>query len=144
MFAKAYYDMVLNLRNQDDKEIVEKGAATALNGGVDPAPVTTKPWYSVFSTTSYILNMILFAVPWTLLGGVLVGGNLVLNIWFNHGWAYANIFLIANTVYAIVQYIMSIIIVWEVDIVMQYTRWIRWISLTSGLLYTLAWVLALL
>jgi len=56
----------------------------------------------VFEQTTYILNVVLIAVPWTILGAVLIGWNLFLNIDFNEGWAGGNLWLIGNSVYLII------------------------------------------
>ena len=61
--------------------------------------IDDKPWYQVFTTTKYILNIIFIAVPWTVFGLLNIAWNVWLNIYFNKGWAGANIWLMANTAY---------------------------------------------
>ena len=55
----------------------------------------------IFTQTTYILNMVFIAVPWTIFGVILISWNLYLNIAFNEGWAGGNLWLIFNTVYLI-------------------------------------------
>lgn len=63
--------------------------------------IQDKPWWQVFTTTKYILNIIFAAVPWTLFGLANIGWNVWLNIYFNKGWAGGNIWLILNTAYLV-------------------------------------------
>lgn len=54
-----------------------------------------RPWYSVFKTVRYCVYFGVVAVPWIMLGALLVATNVVINIGFNDGWAGGNIFLIS-------------------------------------------------
>ena len=83
------------------------------------------------------------AIPWTILGALLIIWNLVLNIYFNQGWAGANAFLIFNTVYAVFLYIVTILTTWEIDIVLHYIRWLRLFSVIAAIIYTIGWVAGL-
>lgn len=59
------------------------------------------PWYAQFTQVKYILNMVFVALPWTLFGLCNIAWNVWLNIYFNQGWAGANIWLMANTAYLV-------------------------------------------
>ena len=56
-------------------------------------------WVEVFA---YIINLWVFAVPWTILGFLCILINIFLNIDYNKGWAEGNVFLMGNTIYAII------------------------------------------
>jgi len=66
-----------------------------------------------------------------------------LNIYFNEGWAGANVFLIFNTIYAVFMYVITIFTTWEIDIILHYTRWLRLFSVIAAILYTIGWVAGL-
>ena len=74
-----------------------------------------QPWWDAFSQTPYIINISVISIPWSILGALLIIWDLVQNIYFNQGWAGVNPFLIANSIYGVLQYIMSIFVVWEID-----------------------------
>lgn len=105
--------------------------------------ITDRPWYMVFTTVKYILNIIFICVPWTLFGAALIGFNIFLNIDFNQGWAGGNIWLIANTAYMIIQYVLSIGLIWEIEIWIYYMKFIRIFSLLSAYLYMILYAGAL-
>jgi hypothetical protein len=94
----------------------------------------------MFTQVRYILNMIFFAIPYTLIGAALIIWNLVCNIWFNEGWAGANIWLIWNTVFLIGQYLMGILLYWEIDLWIHYAKFPRFISLIMGLVSDIWWI----
>jgi hypothetical protein len=56
-------------------------------------------WVEVFA---YIINLWVIAVPWTILGFLCILINVFLNIDYNKGWAEGNVFLMGNTIYAII------------------------------------------
>ena len=101
-------------------------------------------WYDVFTQVPYIINIAVIAIPWTILGALLIVWNLVLNIYFNEGWAGANAFLISNTIYAVFMYVITIFTTWEIDIILHYTRWLRLISVVIALGYTVGWFAGLI
>ena len=86
---------------------------------------------------------VFIAVPWTLLGGAAVAWNVWLNIYFNQGWAGGNIWLIMNTVYLILQYVLSLLIFYEIDAWIYYMKFIRFGSLITSYFYTIMYVVAL-
>ena len=56
-------------------------------------------WLEVFA---YIINLWVIAVPWTIFGFLCILVNIFLNIDYNKGWAEGNVFLMGNTIYAII------------------------------------------
>ena len=111
---------------------------------VQPSHHDEPLWWNAFTQVPYIINIVLIAVPWTIAGGLLIVWDLVLNIWFNKGWAGANPFLIANSIYGVYQYILTILVVWEIDPVIKYLHWIRMFSVLFGIMYTGVWLCALI
>jgi hypothetical protein len=59
------------------------------------------------------LEMWVIAVPTTVLGIVFIGFNIFLNVQYNHEWAGGNVFLMGNTVQGIVQFLSSLMLVYE-------------------------------
>lgn len=89
-----------------------------------------------------VLNYALIGAPWAIFGLGLIGINVWLNIVWNEWWAGANIWLVANTVYLVVQYILSVLLICEFDFMLYWLKFLRWFSLISGYIYTLGYVLA--
>ena len=89
-----------------------------------------------------IINYVAIGLPWGICGLALIGFNLWLNIFWNEWWAGANIWLVGNTVYLIVQYILSVLLVCEFDFMLYWLKFLRWFSLISAYAYTLCYVLA--
>ena len=56
-------------------------------------------WLEVFA---YIIILWVIAVPWTIFGFLCILVNIFLNIDYNKGWAEGNVFLMGNTIYAII------------------------------------------
>jgi len=100
-----------------------------------------KPWVGVFKTTRYIVYFSLVAVPWIIIGALLVSANIVINIGFNDGWAGGNIFLISQTAYLVLQFALSVLIYLEVDPWLKYMKFIRIGSLFLAWWY-LIWYIA--
>jgi len=103
-------------------------------------PLIDAPWYSVFKSVRYAVYFGVVACPWILLGAGLVATNIVINIGFNDGWAGANIFLISQTVYLVLQYALSVILYLEVDPWLIYMKFIRIGSLFLAWLYLIVYV----
>lgn len=120
------------------------GGNTATPSSNPSYPSESPPWWDAFTQTAYIINISVIAVPWTLLGAALIIWDLVLNIFFNKGWAGANVFLIANSIYGVIQYIISILVVWEIDPVIKYLHWIRMFAVLLAIMYTGVWLMVLI
>lgn len=97
----------------------------------------------MFFKKKWILNVVLIAVPYSALGLGCVAFNVILNLIFNKFWAGGNIFLIANTVYLIMQYFLSILVIWEIGPWLKYVHYVRLFSLLSSYLYSLLYIAAL-
>ena len=104
---------------------------------------------SFFGDFEIIINFWVIALPWTIANVAGLVWNIFTNIQFNKWWAGGNVYLIANTVYGVVQIILSIILVAEVDFFLKYMKIIRWISVGAASLYVLSgtigafWIIAL-
>ena len=59
------------------------------------------PWLYAFEVAKLVINYLMIALPWTVWGASFIGLNLVINAFFNEGWAEGNIWLICNSVFAI-------------------------------------------
>jgi hypothetical protein len=91
-----------------------------------------------------VINIVVLGAPWTILGGSAIGWNLVINSIFNQLWAEGNIWLILNTCFGVSQYILSLLLVFEADFFIRYLKFIRIISLISGYLYNIVYILGII
>lgn len=95
----------------------------------------------MFKQVRYVVYFCVVAVPWTLFGAALVATNVVINIAFNDGWAGGNIFLIAQTAYLVLQYVLSVLLFLEIDPWLKYMKFIRIGSLFVSYLYTIMYII---
>lgn len=82
-----------------------------------------------------MINLWVIALPWTVFGFLMVLTNVFLNIDFNKGWAEGNVFLMGNTIYAMVQYSLTLPLIFEDKNWMRHAKFIRLISLMSAYFY---------
>lgn len=87
------------------------------------------------------MNIVFIAVPWTVFGAANIAYNLWLNIYFNQGWAGGNVWLIANTAYLILQYVLSIGLFWEIDVWIYWLKFLRIGSLITSYIYTIGYMM---
>lgn len=83
----------------------------------------------------WIVNLLLIAIPCSLLTIVALVNNLYQNIWNNHFWANGNLYLMWNTFYIFFQAFVSIPVIWEIPTILKYIKPLRWFSIFSALLY---------
>jgi len=133
-----------SFRNALETGKIDDGAGDTPIPNFIPDGIESPPWWDAFTQIPYIVYICIVAVPWTALGAALIVWDLVLNIFFNKGWAGANLFLIANSIYGVYQYVISIFVVWEIDPVIKYLHWIRMFSVLLGIMYTGVWLVGLI
>ena len=83
----------------------------------------------------WIFNFIFMACPYFLFSSLMIVLNIVLNIVMNKWWGMGNCLLIGNTVYLIVQTILSWPIVFELSWWYQKMRFLRTFSLMAAFVY---------
>lgn len=83
----------------------------------------------------WLLNLAFVAIPWGFLSQVFLIYNLWFNIKWNFLWAGGNVFLLANTIYAIQQSLHSVFLVTEVPLWMKFNKGGRWLMLALALIY---------
>lgn len=156
-----------NLPGKPKKESTTTTPSTSSTDGLDDSELMTeeelaelnnpwadededKEWYWMFLRWQYDVYLGLVGIPWVVMGAILVFANFLINIMFNDGWAGGNIFLIANTAYLVIQYLLSVLLFLEIDPWLKYMKFIRigslWIScvyLFNYIFFTaiLIWVL---
>jgi len=81
--------------------------------------------WAIIEKWEYIINVFVFGVPWAIIGAALISGNIFFNVTANRWWAGGNILLLLNTVYGLVHYILSLLLVFEVDLFIRYMKIIR-------------------
>lgn len=86
---------------------------------------------------AWVINIWLIGVPWLIFSTLCVGWNLYLNIFSNHWWAQGNVFLIGMTVYMMIQYIMSIPLLFEWEEYLKTWKILRLNSATSAVWFVL-------
>jgi len=74
-------------------------------------------------------------IPFICISGLLLVGNYLINAWLNDGWGAGNIFLIANTAYATLQWILATLLFLEIDPWLKYMKFIRLGSMFIAFMY---------
>jgi hypothetical protein len=100
--------------------------------------------FALFLKSKKSYNYLFIAIPYTAIGLSCVGFNILLNLIWNRFWAGGNIFLMANTYYMLVQFFLSILIIWEVTPWMRYIHYVRLFSLISSYVYSIIYIAALI
>lgn len=118
------------------------GKQVDIGGGIMIGLPTNQPWYMMFKEVRYILNMVFVAIPYSIIGILLITYNLILNIWLNEGWAGANAWLIGNTVFLVIQWVISLMIFWEIELWIFYCKFLRFASLLLGVIYFALYIVA--
>ena len=95
-----------------------------------------------FMAFRWVINLIFVGVPWAFISQLFFVWNVFFNVKWNYFWAGGNVYLIANTVFSYIQTWLSVFVVWEMPYYMQHFRLIRLISLVSGLLYNMLYVIS--
>jgi hypothetical protein len=91
-------------------------------------------WVEVFS---YIINLWVFAIPWTIFGFLCILVNIFVNIDYNKGWAEGNVFLMGTTMYAMIQYTLTLPLIFEDKQWLRHAKFIRLISLMSAWVFNI-------
>lgn len=83
----------------------------------------------------WILNLVFFAAPWIVIGFAGVIFNMYFNIAFNKIWAGGNWFLMANTLFLLLQTALSVPLVIEFPPWMRHMGLVRISSLLNAYIY---------
>ena len=86
-------------------------------------------WWQWLEVFQYVINFWVIAIPWTIYGFWSVMWNIFLNIDFNKDWAGGNFLLMSVTATMIIQYILSLLLFFEIDSVLRHIKFIRLINL---------------
>lgn len=97
-------------------------------------------WYEYLGYFRWIFNFVFVGAPWMVWSIVFCILNLVMNIILNDWWADGNLLLVYNSVYLIVQTIMSWPLIFEIPFYLQHLRIFRMISTTWCVLYSFFYV----
>ena len=81
----------------------------------------------------------MIGVPWVLSATLGVGFNMYLNEADNRFWAEGNIFLIVNSIFMIIQWALSIPLIFEWQYYLKTWKILRLNALISAILYTLVY-----
>ena len=88
----------------------------------------------------WIFNFFITGVPFVVYCVISIFYNLSFNIVFNDWWAEGNLFLIGNTVYLLVQAAFSMLLMFEMTMIIRWIKPLRVISVLSAFLYNLFYI----
>lgn len=83
----------------------------------------------------WVLNAVFFAFPSMLLCMLMIAINIVLMIVANRWWAEGNLILLFKTAYLMIQTLVSIPVLFEIDIIIRRTKVFRFFSLMGSIAY---------
>lgn len=86
----------------------------------------------------WFINFIFVANPYFFFSIFMIIVNLIMNVLFNNWWAGGNFLLIFNTVYLVLQTVMSWPLVYEIPFYLQHFRFFRFFSVIAAFIYV--WV----
>jgi len=89
-------------------------------------------WLSYFK---YLINVWLIAIPYTIVGLLCVIYNYYFNVEWNRMWAGGNYWLVCNTIFIIVEYIISVMDAFEFPIFVRNYKVTRLFAAIFGFLY---------
>jgi len=88
----------------------------------------------------YIINVWIIAVPYTIVGLAAVVYNLYFNIDWNKMWSGGNAWLITNSVYLILMYIVSVLEAFELPVFLSAFKVVRTIAFISAWMYVISFI----
>lgn len=101
----------------------------------DWLPESWKPWLKVLDAARWITNGWVIGLPYAIFVAISMVYNILTNVDWNHYWAGGNFFLLANTVYLVMQGVFSTFLMFEVNIILQKMKTLRAISFMSAIVY---------
>jgi hypothetical protein len=99
-------------------------------------------WYDYLEYFRYIINLVVFAVPWLIVSLGFVVANLYMNIDWNEWWGEGNAWLLANTIYLVIQFLVSNFLMFEWPLFVRTFRVTRFLSFWSGVVYITLYVIS--
>lgn len=99
-------------------------------------------WWEWLKVFQYIVNFWIIAVPWTVYGFWSVMWNIFLNVDFNRDWAGGNFILMGITVTMILQYVLSLLLFFEIDSILKHIKFIRFICLMYSFGFNMVYALS--
>lgn len=91
----------------------------------------------------WVINAWVVGIPWFIYSAAAVIWNIYFNIDFNKWWAQGNFFLIGNTLYIIIQVLVSAPLMFEIPPVLRHIKPIRMLSIISALIYNTLYFIGL-
>jgi hypothetical protein len=89
----------------------------------------------------WIVNFLFVGMPWFGISIAMVIINFIFNIWLNQWWADGNAFLVLNSVYLVIQTVLSWPLVFELPFYLADFRFFRAASVLSAWVYFLVYVI---
>jgi len=81
-------------------------------------------------------------VPWLIVSLGFVVANLYMNIDWNEWWGEGNAWLLANTIYLVIQFLVSNFLMFEWPLFVRTFRVTRFLSFWSGVVYITLYVIS--
>ena len=94
----------------------------------------------VIVSLRWAFNTMFIGFPWMVISVLLVVYNIVFNAWLNRWWGYGNLWLIANTYFAICQAVFSWPLFFEFGVYLRHFYLIRWTSLFLAIVYNIVYL----
>ena len=85
----------------------------------------------------WAVNFFMVGLPYLLVASICVAFNLWFNIYLNDWWAEGNIYLMVNSLYSILLVQMSLIVVFEIPILLENIKPLRVFALLSSIAYNI-------
>lgn len=111
---------------EDEKEVQEF---------VRKLPDRSRAIWQKLLVLKWIVNLWTVGVPWCVLLFVIFSWNVYVNIFWNKFWAEGNLFLVGNTVYIILQSLISLPLMFEIPPLLRLLKPFRLLSLASSIVY---------
>lgn len=99
-------------------------------------------WGKLWSNFRWFINLILIAIPWTLIDIAAIAWNIYFNIEYNRGWCKLNLYLVANTIYLIYTAIVSFFVVAEIPAFLRIFKTARYYSFNLAVIWVLFYLIS--
>jgi hypothetical protein len=96
-------------------------------------------WYAYFQYYRYLFNFFLIGVPYLIIAGLLSWFNIWFNMYLNDYWCEGNLYLLFNSIFATIQLSTSVIVIFELPMLMRTMKAFRMYSFIAAIIYDIVW-----
>jgi len=105
-----------------------------------PDDIDHQGWWARLSYYRWIINFWVIGIPWTIFTTLCTGWNIFFNIDFNHWWAEGNVYLIATTIFMLLQNFNSFWLALEIPAYLRHFKVARLTSLMMAVGFNSVWL----